>query len=83
MARHVDHTDPAVWVDELDEPEIDHVRRELTRVEHELAPDTANRVLPQSRRAALEQQRTTLRRALERLELDDHWSSGAGDRTLF
>jgi hypothetical protein len=79
MARHVDHTDAAVWVDEDDEPAIEHYRRQVERIERELALGTAT---PEYR-AELERQRAAWQCEIDRAELDEHWSAGAGDRTLF
>lgn len=79
MSRFDDRTTAAVWVDEDDEPAVEHYRRQVQRIERELALGTAT----PDYRARLEGERATWQREIDRLTVDEHWSTGDGDRKLF
>lgn len=66
------------YMAEDDEPPVEHFRRLVAAVDRRLATD-----LDAATRAGLVEQRAGWQRQVDALTVDDHWSSGDGDRTLF
>jgi hypothetical protein len=75
------------YMAEDDEPPVEHFRRLVAAVDRRLAAygstaaDLDDAALAE--RATLREQRAGWVREIDRLTVDDHWTSGDGDRTLF
>lgn len=76
--RAADYTPDEIPEGDDDPPDV-HARERITALEREHRyPETRP-----DRTRAIERELAYWRRELERLEQGTHWSSGAGDRTLF